>query len=139
MSRLILAALMLIQSVDSPASDKHIHHIKDKHIIHAKKPYRHKSVGIASWYGPTFHGKRTANGEIFNQNAMTCAHMTLAFGTKIKVINLENNRSVVLRVNDRGGFKKYGRSLDISKAAAKKLKLGVGLVAIEVLDKSKSI
>ncbi|MEA5462158.1 septal ring lytic transglycosylase RlpA family protein [Leptothoe sp. PORK10 BA2] len=73
--------------------------------------------GLASWYGPYFHGRLTANGEIFDQNTLTAAHKTLPFGTVLQVRNLKNNRSVVVRINDRGPY--IGkRSLDLSKAAA---------------------
>lgn len=92
-------------------------------------------TGRASWYGPGFHGRRTANGEIFNQNAMTAAHRTLPFGTRIRVTNLRNNRQVTVRVNDRGPFT-GGRILDLSAGAARAIGLeraGVGPVRIEVL------
>ena len=79
-----------------------------------------KQCGSASWYGPGFHGRTTANGERFDQNAMTAAHKRLPFGTKIKVTNQLNGKSLTLRVNDRGPFAK-GRILDASKAAAAKL------------------
>jgi rare lipoprotein A (peptidoglycan hydrolase) len=74
-------------------------------------------AGTASWYGPRFHGRLTATGETFNQNDLTVAHKTLPFGTILKVRNLENNRTVVVRVNDRGPYVGE-RSLDLSKAAA---------------------
>lgn len=93
-------------------------------------------TGRASWYGPGFHGRRTASGERFNQNAMTAAHRTLPFGTRIRVTNLRNNRQVVVRVNDRGPFT-GGRILDLSAGAARRIGLhsaGVGPVRIEVLD-----
>ncbi len=77
-------------------------------------------VGMASWYGPGFHGKKTASGKRYNMNAMTAAHTTLPFGTRIRVTNLENNRSVILTINDRGPFAK-GRIIDVSKRAAKRL------------------
>ncbi len=80
-------------------------------------------IGFATYYGPGFHGKKTASGEIFNMNKMTCAHRTLPFGTKLLVTNLSNNKSVVVRVNDRGPFVK-GVILDLSKAAAQKIVLG---------------
>ncbi|ESA33452.1 rare lipoprotein a [Leptolyngbya sp. Heron Island J] len=73
--------------------------------------------GTASWYGPYFHGRLTANGETFDQNTLTAAHKTLPFGTILQVRNLKNNRTVVVRINDRGPY--IGkRSLDLSKAAA---------------------
>lgn len=71
----------------------------------------------ASWYGPGFQGRKTANGEIFNMNAMTAAHKTLKLGTRILVENIENGMQVVLRVNDRGPYVD-GRVLDVSKKAA---------------------
>ncbi len=92
-------------------------------------------TGMASWYGPNFHGKRTANGEIYNQYAMTAAHRTLQIPAFVRVDNLENGRSVVVRVNDRGPYAK-GRIIDLSKAAAKRLgiiKKGTAKVRIQVL------
>ena len=71
----------------------------------------------ASWYGPRFHGRQTANGEIYNQNAMTAAHKTLKLGTRVLVENIKNGEQVVLRVNDRGPYID-GRTLDVSKKAA---------------------
>jgi rare lipoprotein A len=78
--------------------------------------------GIASYYGPGLHGRPTASGERFNQNAMTAAHRKLPFGTCLRVVNMENGRSVDVRVNDRGPYKE-GRIVDVSLAAAKKLGL----------------
>jgi rare lipoprotein A len=77
-------------------------------------------VGIASWYGPDFHGKRTANGEVYNMYDYTAAHKTLPFGTYVRVQNLDNGRSVVVRINDRGPFVK-DRIIDLSYAAARAL------------------
>lgn len=79
-----------------------------------------QQCGSASWYGPGFHGRTTANGESFNQNAMTAAHKRLPFGTKVRVTNQINGKSLTLRINDRGPFAK-GRILDASAAAAKQL------------------
>ena len=76
--------------------------------------------GGASWYGPGFHGKTAASGETFNENAMTAAHRTLPFGTKVKVTNSRSGKSVVVRINDRGPFIR-GRVLDLSKAAAQNI------------------
>ena len=93
-------------------------------------------TGTASWYGPGFHGRRTANGERFNQNALTAAHRTLRFGTRVKVTNLRNNRSVVVRINDRGPYS-GGRIIDLSAAAAREIGMinsGVARVRIEVLN-----
>jgi rare lipoprotein A len=88
---------------------------------------------IASWYGKKFNGKRTASGERFDMHAMTCAHKTLPFGTKLRVTNPDNNKSVIVTVNDRGPFI-HGRQLDLSYGAAKKIGIvrqGVERVKIE--------
>lgn len=92
--------------------------------------------GMASWYGPGFHGRRSANGERFNQNALTAAHKTLPFGTKVRVTNLYNNRSVVVRINDRGPYSGR-RVIDLSAAAAREIGMigsGVANVKLEVLE-----
>jgi rare lipoprotein A len=73
--------------------------------------------GKASWYGPGFHGKRTASGERFDMNALTAAHRTLPFGTRVRVRNVLNGREVVVRINDRGPLAR-DRIIDLSKAAA---------------------
>lgn len=97
---------------------------------------RFQVKGIASWYGPGFHGNRSASGERFNQNALTAAHRSLPFGTNVRVTNLNNGRSVIVRINDRGPYIR-GRVIDLSAAAARVLGLlhtGVAPVRIEVLD-----
>jgi rare lipoprotein A len=98
-------------------------------------------TGLASWYGPRFHGKRTASGEVFNQHDFTAAHRTLPWGSKVKVTNVANGKSVEVRINDRGPFGK-GRIIDVSRAAAKALGLvgsGITTVRIEWLaDSEKS-
>ena len=94
-----------------------------------------KSCGKASWYGPGFHGRTTANGEKYNQNAMTAAHKGLRFGTKVRVTNQRNGKSVTLRINDRGPYIK-GRIIDVSKAAAGKLGMrnaGVAPVCVSII------
>lgn len=82
----------------------------------------YRAEGTASYYGKAHHGKRTASGERFNQNALTAAHRTLPFGTRVKVTNLDNGRSVVVRINDRGPFGR-GRIIDLSRAAAEQLNM----------------
>lgn len=77
-------------------------------------------VGTASWYGDPFHGRATANGEIYDQEAFTAAHPTLPLGTRVKVTNLDNRRSVILTVNDRGPFVD-DRLIDVSRMAARRL------------------
>lgn len=81
-----------------------------------------KITGEVSYYGPGFHGKKTASGEIFDQDDYTCAHKSLPFGTKLKVVRVDNGSSVVVRVNDRGPYVD-GRILDLSVAAGKKIGL----------------
>jgi rare lipoprotein A len=86
--------------------------------------------GRASWYGPGFHGRRTASGERFNTGAMTAAHRTLPFGTRVKVRNASTGRSVVVRINDRGPYA-HGRIIDLSRASAQALGIsGVGSVTL---------
>jgi len=95
----------------------------------------YRERGIASWYGPGFHGKRTASGEIYNMYAMTAAHPTLRLPAYVRVTNLENGRSVVVRVNDRGPFVE-NRIIDLSYAAAKQLDMissGTARVEVEVV------
>jgi rare lipoprotein A len=95
----------------------------------------HTQTGMISYYGGKFHGRKTASGERFDKNAMTAAHRSLSFGTRLKVTNLDNGRSVEVTVNDRGPFA-HGRILDLSEAAAKELgMIGKGTVKarIEVL------
>jgi len=89
--------------------------------------------GIASWYGRRFHGRKTANGERFNRHALTCAHRTLPFGTKIKVTNIETGEEITVRVNDRGPYV-HDRIIDLSDAAAKAIGImGCGIVHIETV------
>jgi len=91
--------------------------------------------GRVSWYGPGFHGRRTANGETFDTHEMTMAHRSLAFGSEVRVVNLENGRIVVVRVNDRGPYVR-GRIADLSHAAASELGFaddGVVRARIELL------
>ncbi len=108
----------------------------------APKPHRRSYTamprsllsGIGSWYGDLFDGHATASGEIFDQSAMTACHPTLPFGTLVRVINLRNRRSVVVRINDRGV--RPDRIIDLSSAAAEKigmLETGLAPVKLEVL------
>lgn len=92
-------------------------------------------IGIASWYGPGFHGKKTASGVLYDQNLMVAAHKTLPFGTVARVTNLENGRQVEVCVVDRGPYVK-GRVIDLSARAAKALEMkhrGTARVKIEDL------
>ena len=85
-----------------------------------KVEYDYDETGIASWYGPNFHQKLTANGEIFDQNAITAAHRTLPMPSIVRVTNLENGRSLIVRINDRGPFA-HGRIIDLSRRSAQLL------------------
>jgi len=92
--------------------------------------------GQGSWYGPGFHGKKTANGERYNQNGMTAAHKILPMGTMVRVTNQDNGKSVVVRINDRGPYKK-DRVIDLTQTAAERLdyiKKGTAPVKLEVLS-----
>lgn len=95
-----------------------------------------KSIsGAASWYGGKFHGRLTANGERYDMNELTAAHKTLPFGTKVKVTNSANGKSVVVRINDRGPFV-AGRTIDLSRGAATAVGMlgsGVAKVKLDVL------
>lgn len=98
-------------------------------------------AGIASYYHDKFAGRKTANGERFSQAEYTCAHKTLPFGTKIKVTNLKNGKSVIVRVNDRGPFKK-GRIIDLSKTVAAELGFlrdGLTTVALEHVSDAEDL
>ena len=104
--------------------------------------YNYDETGIASWYGPGFHAKFTANGEIFDQNDLTAAHRTLPMPSFVRVTNLENGRSIVLRVNDRGPFAR-GRILDVSARGSELLgfdKAGTARVRVQILpEESRQI
>jgi len=99
-------------------------------------PYNFRETGLASWYGPKFHGKRTSSGEVYDMYKMTAAHKTLPLPTYVRVTNLSNNKSVILKVNDRGPFKDE-RIIDLSYVAAKKLAItgnGTAQVEVRVID-----
>ena len=98
--------------------------------------YQFSQTGIASWYGPGFHGKRTANGEIFNRNELTAAHKTLQMPSMVRVTNLDNGKSIIVRVNDRGPFSD-NRIIDLSEKAASVIGMknaGTARVRIDVLE-----
>lgn len=107
---------------------------KQYHVMASSKGYRAK--GLASWYGTKFHKQKTSSGEVYDLHAMTAAHKTLPLPTYVKVTNLENNRELLVKVNDRGPFHS-DRIIDLSYAAAKKLGIlakGTGLVEIEAIN-----
>lgn len=99
-------------------------------------PHGYRAEGKASWYGTKHHGKPTASGERFDQNALTAAHRQLPFGTYVRVTHLGNGRQVTVRINDRGPFGK-GRIIDLSRRAAEQLGMlrqGVAPVRLETLN-----
>ena len=98
----------------------------------------HQLEGIASYYADEFHGRKTSNGELYDMHALTAAHRTLPFNTRVRVMNIENKKSIIVRVNDRGPFKD-DRVIDVSLEAAKQLGLiahGTALVKLEILELS---
>ena len=95
--------------------------------------------GVASWYGPNFQGKQTANGEIFDMNEMTAAHKSLPFNTRVRVVDLSSGNRVVVRINDRGPFIK-DRIIDLSRRAAERLGIidtGTAQVGLKILKWGK--
>lgn len=99
-------------------------------------PHGYNKTGTASYYGAKHHGKRTASGERFNKNALTAAHRQLPFGTRVKITNLKNDRSCVVRINDRGPHTR-GRLIDVSHEAAEQLGMlrsGTARVRVQALD-----
>ena len=126
---LVLGAFLLINPVSKQYSE-----------LNAKptdKISEFTQEGVASWYGPGFHGRKTANGERFNTYDLTAAHKTLPFNTLVRVINLSNDKSVIVRINDRGPYAK-GRVIDLSKAAKEEIGMG-GLadVRLEVVTEEE--
>ena len=125
---------------DQLARSNGIYKIGNPYVVDGKKYYPKKNLnydkkGVASWYGPKFHGKLTANGEIFNQYKLTAAHKTLPIPSAVRVTNLKNNKSLIVRINDRGPFVN-DRIIDLSYQSAKKLDLlksGTGFVRVQLL------
>lgn len=99
------------------------------------------AVGVASYYANKYHGKKTSSGERYNMHALTAAHRTLPFGSTVKVTHLQNNRSVVVRINDRGPFTK-GRIIDVSLEAARRLQMvssGTARVRVESYSPAEKV
>ncbi len=124
-----------------PKKCKYTYTVDGRTYCVSKKGYGYVRYGIASWYGPGFQGRRTASGEIYNMYKLTAAHKTLPLGTYVKVVNLKNGRSVIVKVNDRGPFIP-GRIIDLSYEAAKRigmLKNGTTRVKLTALGNIKNI
>lgn len=133
---LVVVSVGLINLGDTSASDNHgmpkVSVSKDAEPNLAPVELSDIGVMTASWYGPRFHGKTTANGEVYNQAALTAAHKSLPFGTLLQITNLRNGKSTIVRINDRGPYVE-GRDLDLSKGTAKSLGiLHKGVVRVKV-------
>jgi rare lipoprotein A len=152
LSSLVLAAVVITLSTQSvhanarlskPASTAPPVLSATPPTLEARKPARESRTdmlrGLATWYGSVLNGHHTASGERFNMYAMTACHPTLPFGTMVRVVNLNNHKNVVVRINDRGELDE-GRVIDVSYAAAEKLHIvkgGVAPVAIEVISANR--
>lgn len=137
-----LVGFTVIQSENSKDAERTIveefvpETIKENTVNTSLVEFKDRGTMKASWYGPKFHGKLTANGEIYDQMALTAAHKSLKFGTLLKVTNPRNGKSVILRINDRGPYID-NRELDLSKGAAIELGLiekGVARVKVEEIS-----
>lgn len=124
------------ENVSDSTTTENLNNLKEEEVVAADRSLvDFVNIGTmkASWYGPGFHGKKTANGEIYDQMSFTAAHKSFKFGTLLKITNPKNNKSVIVRINDRGPYI-HGRDLDLSKAAALELgfvKKGVTKIKVE--------
>ena len=139
-NKILFIFILFILSFSCTVSPRYnaSNHSIDSKISKSDKNYSNKSVyrGVSSWYGPNFHGKLTANGEIFDMYGTTAAHKTLPLNSIVRVTNLENNKSIILKINDRGPYV-GDRILDCSYGAAKKLgfdKAGTTSVEIRIIE-----
>ncbi len=117
-------------------SHKYQYKVRGKQYKVFKSGANFQQTGDASWYGPGFHGRKTASGEIYNMYAMTAAHKTLPLGTRVQVTNLSNGKKIIVKINDRGPFHS-ARIIDLSKKAAQQLdiiKSGFAKVHIKTID-----
>lgn len=145
-AKLALDALARGESGDAPADTaaRHVSSLADADaeplVADAPDVSDFKQEGRASWYGPRFHGRRTANGERFDKNALTAAHRRLPLSSFVRVTNVANKRSVVVRINDRGPYHS-GRIIDLSQAAASALGLqhsGTARVRLQGLSRDEA-
>ena len=131
----ICALAVLLTLACSSFGDTPAHPVNARR-VNARQDSSKAETGIASFYSTKFHGRQTANGEIFDMHQLTAAHPRLAFGARVKVTHSGNNRSVIVRINDRGPFVK-GRVIDLSLAAAEELQMvksGLALVKLEIVE-----
>ncbi len=138
LKKFCILTTMIILSTSSVMAKSHNNHSlnKSSHKRHSA-PKGLIQEGIASYYASSFHGKKTASGSIFNMYAMTAASNSLPLGTAVKVTNKKNERTVIVKITDTGGFGKYGRIIDLSKGAAEVIgmgkKCGLSKVTIQVI------
>ena len=138
---IVHTAKRLSKSKPAPVKSKGTYKVGNPYQIkgiwyHPKVDYSYNRTGVASWYGPGFHGKKTANGEIYDQNGLTAAHKTLPMPSLVQVTNLENGRSLRLTINDRGPFA-HGRIIDLSRRGAQLLgfhRKGTARVRVQILE-----
>jgi rare lipoprotein A len=135
------------QATETPPTSQGVYKVGKPYAVdgvwyYPKVDYSYVATGIASWYGPDFHHKRTANGEVFDMNEVTAAHNTLPLPSIVRVTNLENGRSLLVRVNDRGPFVN-GRIIDVSRRTAQLLGFeakGTAKVRVEIMaDQSRQL
>ena len=143
----MLLTLNACTSVQAPTEGRGSYKVGAPYVIegatyYPQEDYSYDETGIASWYGPGFHGRYTANGEIFDEDQLTAAHRTLPMPSLVRVTNLDNGKSAVVRVNDRGPFAR-GRIIDMSKRSAEVLGFksnGTAKVRVQILaDESRAI
>ena len=133
---LLVLFTFILGCIPAPRYGHQLSNDKKNSVANSKVKHRKTMSGVSSFYAEDFHGKLTANGEVYDMYGVTAAHKTLPLGTVCRVTNLENNRSLILRINDRGPYIK-GRILDCSYGAAKKLdfiRQGTTKVKIEVME-----
>ena len=136
-----LSLLLVCALAASPALVAGSYEVRGKRYDVLASANGYHELGLASWYGKEFHGRRTASGEVFDMHAMTAAHKSLPLSTEVEVTNLTNGKKIVVRVNDRGPFV-GNRILDLSYAAARALDLvrpGTGRVRIRALGSAKQL
>ena len=133
---ILCCASLLAACADQRAAKPALTPAFDQSQSQASRPPGATQEGIASWYGQSHHGKKTASGEVFNMEALTAAHRTLPFGTVVRVTHLATNRTVTVRINDRGPYTD-GRIIDLSARSARDLgivRLGIAKVRIEPIS-----
>lgn len=137
----VAAATKNAKRVDKITSSKTLKTLPKKSVTNKNVKQGYYQSGEASYYADMFNGRRTANGEIFSNEKMTAAHRSLPFGTLVRVKNMRNGRTAIVRINDRGPYAEtHKRVIDLSKTAARKLgiyKTGVADVKLAILSKDK--